>query len=52
MKDEFRKHACEFKNESECEEELDEKVLDIDEEESKHYEDAEVDLEEDVEEDD
>ena len=35
--DKFKEHACEFKNESECEEELDEDVEDIDEVKEQHF---------------
>lgn len=31
MKKKFEEHACEFKNESECEEELDEDFINFDE---------------------
>lgn len=37
MNNEFEKHGCEFKNESECEEELDDVGLDVNSEEKKHY---------------
>jgi hypothetical protein len=35
--DKFAEHGCEFKNESDCEEELDDEGLDIDEIEELHY---------------
>lgn len=38
MKDKFKEHACEFKNESECEEELDEAGLDFEKEEAREFE--------------
>lgn len=41
MKDKFKEFACEFKNESECVEELEEDGLDIDEAEKLHFEDDE-----------
>lgn len=41
MKDKFKEHACEFKNEAECEEELDEERLDKKEVEKEHFEDEE-----------
>jgi hypothetical protein len=44
MRDKFREFACDFVNESECEEEIDEEVLDLNELESIHYEDSDVDL--------
>ncbi len=31
MKDKFEEHACDFKNESECQEEFDEGALDVEE---------------------
>ncbi len=37
MKNKFEEHECSFKNESDCEEEFDEEVLDIDEAEELHY---------------
>jgi len=39
MKDEFEKFACEFKNEAECEEELNEEGFNLKDVENKHYED-------------
>jgi len=39
MKDKFKKHVEDFKNESEFEEELDEDDLDLDEIEKLHYDD-------------
>ena len=45
MNDKFEEHACEFKNEAECEEELDSEGLDMRKEESKHFSDEdELDL--------
>ena len=41
MKNKFREHACEFKNESECEEELDEDGVNVSEAEKTHFEDDE-----------
>ncbi len=41
MKDKFKEIGCEFKNESECSDELDEEVMDIQEAESIHYKDEE-----------
>ena len=39
MKDKYKKHSCEFKNEAKCEEELDEESKNIEEEEDKFFED-------------
>jgi hypothetical protein len=36
-KDKFEEHACEFKNEEECEEELQEDELNLEEEDKKHF---------------
>lgn len=41
MKDKFEEHACEFKNESACIEELEDDGLDMDEVEDSHFEDDE-----------
>ena len=41
MKDKFKEHACDFKNESECEEELDEDNLNLGDVERKHFEEDE-----------
>jgi hypothetical protein len=38
MKDKFEKHACEFKNEAECEEELDEEGTNMEKVEIEHFE--------------
>ncbi len=38
-KNKFEKHACEVKNEAECEEELDEEDANLKEEEKDFYED-------------
>ena len=38
-KNKFDEHACEVKNEAECEEELEEEDLDLQNEESDFYED-------------
>ena len=35
--DEFKKHSCELKNESECEEELEEKSVDLEEAEAERF---------------
>ena len=40
-KNKFDEHACEVKNEAECEEELEEEDLDLQNEESDFYEDEE-----------
>ena len=37
-KDLYKEHACEFENEAECEEELEEDGTDLVEAESKHFE--------------
>ena len=37
--DRFKEHACEFKNEAECEEELDQEGLDWSTEERNHFQD-------------
>ena len=39
MEDKFKEFGCEFKNESDCEEELDEDNLDLEEAERKHFND-------------
>ena len=47
MKDKFKEHNCDFKNEAECEEELDEENLDFEKEKRKHFdEDSEKEVEE------
>lgn len=43
MKDKFEEFSCEFKNEAECEEELEDDGLEYDDVESEHFEE---DLEE------
>jgi len=35
---EFKEHACDFKNEAECEEELDEEGLDLGKQEREYFE--------------
>ena len=40
-KDKFKELSCDVKNETECEEELDDEGLNIDKEEKEHYEDEE-----------
>jgi hypothetical protein len=40
LKDEYEKHACEFINESECEEELDDDGEDIDKVGEEHFEEG------------
>jgi len=37
MKDKFKKHGCEFKNEAECEEELNEESLELREVEGEEF---------------
>jgi len=37
MEDKFNEFGCEFKNESECEEELDDEGLKLEDVESKHF---------------
>ena len=54
MKDKFEEFACEFKNESECEEELEDEGLTLEEAENSHFKEnpdgfAEEDLNEDLE---
>jgi len=39
MKNKFKKHSCEFKNESKCEEEFEEIGLDLGNSEKEFYED-------------
>ncbi len=39
MEDKFEEHACEFKNEAECEEELDEDAVSLEAAEKKHFDD-------------
>ena len=41
MADDFDRHSCQFKNESECEEELEERGISLDEAEDEHFEDVE-----------
>lgn len=36
-KDKFEENACEFKNEAECEEELEEEGLSMEEEDKEHF---------------
>ncbi len=38
MVDEFDEHSCDFKNESECEEELEEKSIEMEEAEKEKFE--------------
>ena len=40
-KTKFKEHACEFKNEAECEEELEDEGLSVDEVEKEHFEEEE-----------
>lgn len=40
-KDEFKEHACEFKNEAECEEEMDEDEEDLEEADKGHFDEKE-----------
>ncbi len=42
MEDKFEEHACEFKNEAECEEELEEDGLRVEKVEVKHFEEEEL----------
>lgn len=37
-KDKYKEHACEFRNEAACEEELNEELEDVDEVEKEHFE--------------
>lgn len=37
IKDKFEEHACEFKSEDECEEELEEDGLDLEEADKEHF---------------
>ncbi len=41
MTDKFEEHSCDFKNESECEEEMDDEGLESEEETKNHFEDEE-----------
>ena len=41
MKDKFDEHACAFKNEADCEEELEDDGLSLDAVESLHFDDEE-----------
>lgn len=41
MKDKFKEHSCEFKNESECEEELDAEGFDYENEMTDHFDEEE-----------
>ena len=43
----YKKFACEFKNESECEEELEEEGLSLEKAETEYFEDSDVPLEKD-----
>jgi len=40
-KDSYEKHACEFENEAECEEDLEEEGEEVSEVEKKHFEEDE-----------
>ncbi len=40
-KNKFKDHSCELKNESSCEEELEDEDLDLEDEEKDFYEDSE-----------
>ena len=42
MKDKFEEFGCEFKNESVCEEELEEEGLDMETVEREHFEEDEI----------
>jgi len=42
MKDKYKEHGCEFKNEAECEEELDEDVNNFEESEKEHFDEEEI----------
>ena len=46
QKDKYDEHACEFKNEAECEEELEEDGNDFWNIEKKHFEEEEIEDEE------
>jgi hypothetical protein len=39
-KDKFEENACEFKNETECEEELEEDGVEVDKTESEHFDES------------
>ena len=39
MKDKFKEFGCEFKNEAECEEELNDEGLSLDDVEKEHFDD-------------
>jgi hypothetical protein len=41
MKDNYEKHGCEFKNEAECEEELEEEGLSREKTDEEHFQDDE-----------
>ncbi len=45
-KDKFKEHACEFKNEAECEEELEAEGLNLENVEKEHFEETEEDWKE------
>jgi hypothetical protein len=45
MKDKFEELGCEFKNEAECEEELEDEGLSFDEVEHKHFDGKEIEEE-------
>ncbi len=44
----YTKHDCEFKNEAECEEELDEDAQDVEEEKKKYFDEKEEEDEDTV----
>ena len=44
--DKFKKHACDFKNEAECQEELEEEGTTLGKAEREHFEEAAIDKEE------
>lgn len=39
MKDKFKEHSCNMKNEAECEEELEEASLEFDDADKEHFDD-------------
>jgi hypothetical protein len=50
-KDKFKENACEFKNETACEEELEEEDIGVDKAEEEHFEEEDEDKEEAIDED-
>ena len=43
QKDKYEENACEFKNETQCEEDLDEEGLEVEDAETEHFDEKEED---------